>query len=86
MIFHALRQLIEVRAGTNVVFQKRSWGNIYCENFMRGYQRILDTIHTEDECDHRSRNKIYMQTKIDLSYTLKGKHTTFITLGFSIKK
>src|SRR3954464_12757397 len=51
-------QTTAISEGTNALFKKGVGAQFSMTSFLREYQRIIDTIHAnEDELDHKSLNK-----------------------------
>jgi hypothetical protein len=58
--------------GTNALFKKGVGAQFSMTSFLREYQRIMDTIHAnEDELDHRSANKKVGQAKFLTKYYIE---------------
>jgi hypothetical protein len=58
--------------GTNTLFKKGVRAQFSMTSFLREYQRIMDTIHAnEDECDHKSANKTVAHTKFLTKYYIE---------------
>jgi hypothetical protein len=69
---------------TNALFKKGVGAQFSMTSFLREYQRIMDTIHTnEDELDNKVENKKVLPTKFLTKYYIERQAHDYTTLQFS---